>query len=236
MGTHKKNKIKFNKEDLEIAVKNSKTYVEVFRFLKLCPTNYGFLKKKLDEYNISVSHFISTSDRGKLYRSNKVKHNLKDLLVKDFPYPFSMGNIKSKLFKEGLKNNICEKCGQGEIWRGDKISLILDHINGDRYDNRIENLRIICPNCNAALETHCGKNKKGNINLQKEIETASKINQNKIKLESIKNKILNSNIDFTKHGWRIHLGKFMDLSPQHCGKYIKKHLPEIWEKCAKHKN
>jgi hypothetical protein len=162
MGTHKKNKIKFNKEDLEIAVKNSKTYVEVFRFLKLCPTNYGFLKKKL--------------------------------------------------------------------------SLILDHINGDRYDNRIENLRIICPNCNAALETHCGKNKKGNINLQKEIETASKINQNKIKLESIKNKILNSNIDFTKHGWRIHLGKFMDLSPQHCGKYIKKHLPEIWEKCAKHKN
>jgi len=39
------------------------------------------------------------------------------------------------------------------------MSLILDHANGDALDNRLENLRIVCPNCNATLETHCGKNK-----------------------------------------------------------------------------
>jgi hypothetical protein len=39
------------------------------------------------------------------------------------------------------------------------LSLILDHINGVNNDNRIENIRIVCPNCNATLDTHCGKNK-----------------------------------------------------------------------------
>jgi hypothetical protein len=45
---------------------------------------------------------------------------------------------------------------QGEEWVGKKMSLILDHINGVNNDNRIEN-RIVCPNCNATLDTHCGK-------------------------------------------------------------------------------
>lgn len=48
-------------------------------------------------------------------------------------------------------------CGQGEIWRGRRMSLILDHVNGHATDNRLENLRIVCPNCAATLETHCGK-------------------------------------------------------------------------------
>ncbi len=51
-------------------------------------------------------------------------------------------------------------CGQGEIWFGKKISLILDHINGINNDNRLINLRIVCPNCAASLDTHCGKNVK----------------------------------------------------------------------------
>lgn len=51
-------------------------------------------------------------------------------------------------------------CGQGEEWMGKKMSLILDHINGVHDDNRIQNLRIVCPNCNATLDTHCGKNVK----------------------------------------------------------------------------
>ena len=49
-------------------------------------------------------------------------------------------------------------CGQNENWNGMIISLILDHINGVNNDNRIENLRIVCPNCNAGLSTNGGKN------------------------------------------------------------------------------
>jgi hypothetical protein len=65
--------------------------------------------------------------------------------------------LKRRLYEAGLKERRCELCGQGEEWRGRRMSLILDHINGVRDDNRLENLRIICPNCAATLETHCGK-------------------------------------------------------------------------------
>ena len=48
-------------------------------------------------------------------------------------------------------------CGQDENWRGQTMSMILDHINGVRDDHRLENLRIVCPNCAATLPTHCGR-------------------------------------------------------------------------------
>ena len=64
---------------------------------------------------------------------------------------------EAALFEEGLKERRCEMCGQDENWHGRTMSLILDHINGVPDDNRLENLRIVCPNCAATLETHCGR-------------------------------------------------------------------------------
>jgi hypothetical protein len=49
-------------------------------------------------------------------------------------------------------------CGQGELWKGRRLALILDHVNGVSDDHRLENLRILCPNCAATLDTHCGRN------------------------------------------------------------------------------
>ena len=93
----------------------------------------------------------------------------------------SSSHLKPMLYKEGLKQRECEKCGQGEEWRGEHISLILDHINGVSNDNRLENLRILCPNCNAALPTHCRGHKR--------IEKAKQdlIEKDKMKTERIKN-------------------------------------------------
>lgn len=80
---------------------------------------------------------------------------LQDVLVEGSSY--SRHSLKKRLYDAGLKQHSCERCGQGEIWLGDRMSLILDHINGVPDDNRLENLRILCPNCNATLDTHCGR-------------------------------------------------------------------------------
>ena len=66
--------------------------------------------------------------------------------------------LKERLYQAGLKERKCEMCGQSEEWCGRRMSLILDHVNGAHRDNRLENLRIVCANCNATLETHCGRN------------------------------------------------------------------------------
>ena len=86
----------------------------------------------------------------------KVAIPLEQVLVEGSTYSRKM--LKRRLYKEGLKKRQCEMCGQGEEWNGTRMSLILDHVNGIADDNRLENLRIVCPNCAATLETHCGRN------------------------------------------------------------------------------
>ena len=81
---------------------------------------------------------------------------LDEILVDGSTY--SRGSLKRRLYAEGLKSPRCELCGQGDVWRGRPIALILDHVNGVADDNRLANLRIVCPNCAATLPTHCGRN------------------------------------------------------------------------------
>jgi len=80
---------------------------------------------------------------------------LEQILVEHSTY--SRRALKARLYATGLKARACELCGQGESWNGRRMSLILDHVNGVGDDNRLENLRIVCPNCAATLETHCGR-------------------------------------------------------------------------------
>jgi len=87
--------------------------------------------------------------------------SLEKVLIKDSFY--SRKELKKRLYDEGIKIKQCEICGQDENWKGTKLIHILDHINGESHDNRLENLRIICPNCNSSLETSNGKNKRTKI-------------------------------------------------------------------------
>jgi DNA-binding CsgD family transcriptional regulator len=73
--------------------------------------------------------------------------------------PRSRGNLKRRLVREGLKEERCEGCGLHR-WQGRALALALHHVNGDRDDNRLENLEILCPNCHALTENFAGRNRR----------------------------------------------------------------------------
>lgn len=152
--------VDYGEENFKKIVKESFCFADVKRKLGLSLTgnNNDTLRRYIEKYGLDVSHFNPNKIRtNKL--SNHNRKALSQILVEGSTYT-NTTNLKERLYKEGLKERKCELCGQGEEWRGKKMSLILDHINGINNDNRIENLRIVCPNCNATLPTHCGKNKK----------------------------------------------------------------------------
>ncbi len=116
--------------------------------------NHLTLRKYAENvWDISTAHFDPDRARNEALRKQPVA--LSSILVAGSTY--SRAHLKERLFKEGLKERRCEQCGQGELWRGRRMALILDHVNGIANDHRLENLQVVCPNCAATLPTHCGR-------------------------------------------------------------------------------
>jgi hypothetical protein len=114
------------------------------------------LRKYTQLWGISTEHFDPyAAVRGS---GKRRRRPLEEILVEHSS--FARNHLKERLYEAGLKIPVCELCGQGELWRGRRMGLILDHINGVSDDNRLENLRIVCPNCAATLETHCARTRR----------------------------------------------------------------------------
>jgi hypothetical protein len=80
----------------------------------------------------------------------------KEILMGSHPH-YQTNKLRLRLISEGIKNEECEVCGIKD-WNGKKLSFELDHIDGDRTNHRLENLRIVCPNCHSQTDTYRGKN------------------------------------------------------------------------------
>jgi ferredoxin len=146
---------RYTEAQVREAVASSPSLTEALRKLGLRPAggNHGTLKKLIERYDISTDHFEPVWARRHTRPSKAIP--LSEILVEHSTY--SRSTLKQRLYDAGLKQRQCELCGQDEMWRGLRMALILDHINGMATDNRIENLRIVCPNCAATLDTHCGR-------------------------------------------------------------------------------
>jgi DNA-binding CsgD family transcriptional regulator len=71
--------------------------------------------------------------------------------------PRNRGNLKRRLLNEGFKSIRCDRCDI-TTWNGQPLSMALHHVNGDRLDNRLENLELLCPNCHSQTDTYSGRN------------------------------------------------------------------------------
>jgi hypothetical protein len=149
-------RVPFSEGDLRTAIEQAVCWSDALRFLGYSPkgSNYRTLQNYAKRWNIPANHFDRYAGQRRAGLQQQVP--LDEVLVKGSSYP--RGKLKSRLFAAGLKQPICELCGQDENWVGRRMSLILDHVNGVSNDNRFENLRVVCPNCAATLDTHCGRN------------------------------------------------------------------------------
>lgn len=150
---------KYTKEVLESCVEKNLSVAGVLRELGLKQSggSHYHISNRIKEYGIDTSHFTGQGwSKGKKHNWNK-KIPLDEILVENSTY--ARHNLKRRLLENETLKNICSICGIKE-WNEIPLLMELDHINGISDDNRIENLRMLCPNCHSQTTTFSGKNKK----------------------------------------------------------------------------
>lgn len=146
---------KYNQSQLSDAVKSSTSFAQALRVLGVAPYggNYDVIRKAIKHFDLDTSHFT-----GQGWNKNK-KLGAKQPIEKflDNQLPIQSFKLKRRLLTEAIFERCCSGCQNSE-WLGQPIPLELDHINGDRYNNHLSNLRLLCPNCHALTPTYRGKN------------------------------------------------------------------------------
>lgn len=153
-------KRKWTEKALKQAAKNSRSIRQVLNKIGLRQAggNYSQIQKYFEIFKIDTRHFKGRAWNKGLKGIGKPRIPLNQILTKN-SY-FQSYKLKNRLIKEKLKPARCEECGWSEKSKEGRLPLELDHINGDSRDNRLENLRILCPNCHSLKPTHRGRNRK----------------------------------------------------------------------------
>lgn len=113
---------------------------------------YLIIKRRAAELGLDLSHWDDVSKQARLANLTPTEQYFA-------PHTTHSGiGMRTRILKEGLLPYKCAICGFEGEWNGKPLVLQIDHINGDHSDNRIENLRFICPNCHTQTETFAGRN------------------------------------------------------------------------------
>jgi len=144
-------------EELKEVLLKSKSMREVILSFGLSAngsSGYTNIKNKIKSFGLPIPKYNFYGDGVK-----KRKYTNNEVFVKKSSFPRQ--KLKARIIKEKLIEYKCVDCSNVGFWNNKKLSLQLDHENGVNDDNRIENLRFLCPNCHTQTETYSGKaNKK----------------------------------------------------------------------------
>jgi len=138
------------------AVKQATYMTEALRLLNVADSSGKTFKKVLNRLKPDISHWIDINVlKMNNFKTGAVEIPLEEVLVENSTYIYS--DLRKKLLKYGAIEEKCYLCPLKNEWNGKPLVLQLDHINGVHNDNRIENLRLLCPNCHSQTPTFCGK-------------------------------------------------------------------------------
>lgn len=145
---------------LKDAVKKSFSYRQVLAKLNLREAggNYKQIKKYINELDLQTKHFKGRGWNLGMRGIGIPRIPLEKILVKNSD--FQSFKLKKRLFAANLKPQNCEECDWAEKTKDGYLPLELDHINGNHRDNRLKNLRVLCPNCHSLKSTHRGRIRK----------------------------------------------------------------------------
>ena len=142
--------MKHTDEQIIEVCKNSSSMSDAAATLKM---HFNTFKRKAVKLGV---YEPNQSGKGIKKKHNGNKIFLKDILEGKHPN-YQTNKLRIRLIDEGYKEHKCESCGIEE-WMDNPISLELDHIDGDRTNHSLDNLRILCPNCHSQTSTYRGKN------------------------------------------------------------------------------
>lgn len=164
MANHPNSKIwSLSKDEFADIVKNSNTLTEICQKIKYSTRGgvaFKTINKRIEIDGLDNTHLIAGAKAKMGGSSYKRKRPLEDILIEHSDYD-STSALKKRLINESILTNQCYNCGLEPKWDNKVLVMALDHINGRPFDHRIENLRLLCPNCHSQTDTYMGRNKIG---------------------------------------------------------------------------
>jgi Zn finger protein HypA/HybF involved in hydrogenase expression len=141
---------------------------------------------------------------------------------------YPRNKLKARIINQKLIEYKCTECDNIGIHNGKLLSLQLDHINGKSEDNRLENLRFLCPNCHSQTDTYAGKGSKGKRNYIKQPKTKNfyerKFEEDKILWERVK---LDTSIRFGEWGWKSRACNKLGIKSQKVAPWLRRIDPDF---------